>query len=333
MGGVVVVDVHESGVLKGNPLGDPHVRRLPVYLPPSYLASRRRFPVIFVLPGFTGSGEMQLNRRAWEENFPERCDRLIRKKKMKEAIVVFPDCFTKWGGSQYLNSSAVGRYEDYLVRELVRHVDRNYRTIPRADARAVTGWSSGGFGSIVQGMRHPDVFGLVACRSGDMYFEYCYFPDIPKYLANLHKYGGTTKGFLRAFEKAPRKKWEHIFMMNQVLMAACYAPNPRAPLGFDLPFDEETGELRPAVWRKFQRWDPVRMMDRHRKDLKKLKFLYLDCGAKDDFHLQLGQRMFSRKLKNWKIRHVYEEFEDGHMGIHYRNDRVLELLSRHIRTK
>ncbi len=330
--GTVVTDHHESRVLKGNPLGDPHVRRLPVYLPPSYLKSRRRFPVIWVLAGFTGSGEMHLNRRPWGETFAERVDRLIRTRKMKEAILVFPDCFTTLGGSQYLNSSAVGRYEDYVVRELVPFVDLRYRTKPGPASRAVMGKSSGGYGSIVLAMRHPDVFGLVACQSGDMLFEYCYFPDIPKFLTSLPKYGGSTKSFLRRFQKAPNKmKHEMLLMMNLVAMSACYAPNPKSPLGFDVPWDEKTGEFRRDVWRKFERWDPVRMMDRYRKNLRKLRFIFLDCGRQDEFQLHHGARIFSRKLKEWRISHVHEEFDGGHMNIQYRNDSALRHLSRRLR--
>ena len=52
----VRVESLESRVLRGNPLGDPHVRRVPVYLPPSYARGRRRYPVITLLAGFTGTG-------------------------------------------------------------------------------------------------------------------------------------------------------------------------------------------------------------------------------------------------------------------------------------
>ncbi|HKS17163.1 MAG TPA: alpha/beta hydrolase-fold protein, partial [Planctomycetota bacterium] len=160
MGGTIVVEFFDSKVLRGNPLGDPHLRRIPVYLPPSYGRGDKRYPVIYMLAGFTGSGEMMQNRTPWSETLSERCDRLIARKKMAEAIVVMPDCFTRYGGSQYLNSSATGRYEDHLATELVDYIDRQYRTIPRAGARAIMGKSSGGYGAMIHGMRHPDTFGV-----------------------------------------------------------------------------------------------------------------------------------------------------------------------------
>ena len=64
--GHVILEEFESAVLSGNRLGDPHVRTVPVYLPPSYGADReRRYPVTFVLSGFTGRGRALLNDNPW----------------------------------------------------------------------------------------------------------------------------------------------------------------------------------------------------------------------------------------------------------------------------
>ena len=53
-------------------------------------------------------------------------------------IAVMPDCFTHFGGSQYINSTATGNYEDYYMKEIVPFVDENFRTLrdknlPRRD--------------------------------------------------------------------------------------------------------------------------------------------------------------------------------------------------------
>ena len=122
--GQVVTLQHTSAVLADNALGDPHVRKLDVWLPPQYDQGRGRgrggrFPVLFDLVGFTGSGMSHTNWRSFEENVPERAARLIHERKMGPMIIVFPDCFTALGGNQYVNSSAIGRYADYLTRELV----------------------------------------------------------------------------------------------------------------------------------------------------------------------------------------------------------------------
>ena len=68
----------ESEVLKGNPPGDPHVRTVPIYLPPSYDARpTRRYPVAYVLAGFTGRGRMLLNDNLWNPPLDARMDALI----------------------------------------------------------------------------------------------------------------------------------------------------------------------------------------------------------------------------------------------------------------
>ena len=148
MGELVVVE-HTSRVLAGNPLGDPHVRRLHVWLPPQYDEARghgrgRRFPVLFDLVAYTGSGLSHTAWRAFEENVPERAARMVHEKRLPPVILVFPDCFTALGGNQYVDSSAIGRYASYLTRELVPFVDRELRTLAERDHRGCFGKSSGG---------------------------------------------------------------------------------------------------------------------------------------------------------------------------------------------
>ena len=65
---------------------------------------------------------------------------------MGPAIFVFPDCFTSLGGNQYVNSSAIGAYADYLTREIIPFVDREFRTLASRDHRGCFGKSSGGYG-------------------------------------------------------------------------------------------------------------------------------------------------------------------------------------------
>src|SRR5688572_14467686 len=148
--GTLVVLEHESKVLKDNPLGDPHVRRLPVWLPPQYeLNPNKRFPVLFDLAGFTGSGLGHVGWKNFSENIPERVARLVHEKKLPPVIIAFPDCFTALGGNQYINSSAIGRYADYLTRELVPFVDRELRTLASREHRGCFGKSSGGYGAMI----------------------------------------------------------------------------------------------------------------------------------------------------------------------------------------
>ena len=182
---------HTSKVLADNPLGDPHVRPLDVWLPSQYDQPRsrgKRFPVVYDLVGFTGSGSAHTAWRAFDENVPERAARLVHERKVGPLIIVFPDCFTSLGGNQYINSTAIGRYADYLTRELIPFVDGEFRTLASRDHRGCFGKSSGGYGSMIHAMKYSRYWGAIANHSGDAYFDYVYGADWPNTLDELAKF-------------------------------------------------------------------------------------------------------------------------------------------------
>jgi enterochelin esterase family protein len=325
--GRILVERLESRVLGDNPLNDPATRDLYVYLPPGYDAGAgSRFPVVYCLTGFTGRGQMLLNSQPFTPGLSERMDNLIASGTITKMIVVMPDCFTRLGGSQYINSEATGRYEDYLIEEIVPFVDAKFRTRAEAGARAVMGKSSGGYGALVHGMRHADVFGVVASHSGDAYFEYCYPPDFIKYVRALGDSDPTA--FLEKFWREERKGKEDITLLNVLAMSACYSPDAARPLGLRLPFDTRTGEIIDEVWARWLEHDPVRMVERYANELRKLKLLYLDAGTRDEFALDLGARVLASRLTEHNVPFIHEEFDDGHFNISYRYDRSLEHISR-----
>lgn len=326
LNGSVAVERFESRVLRDNPLGDPATRELYLYLPPAYDPEpQRRFPVVYCLTGFTGRGQMLLNTQPFVPGLAERMNALIARGAITQMIVVMPDCFTRLGGSQYINSEGTGRYEDYLIEEIVPYVDARFRTIATAGARAVMGKSSGGYGALVQGMRHADVFGLAASHSGDAYFEYCYPPDFIKYARKIG--AGDPASFLEKFWREERKDRDDVALLNVLAMSACYSPDATQPLGLRLPFDARTGEIIPEVWARWLKHDPVRMVEHYAEELRTLKLLYLDAGTRDEFALDLGARILGERLKEHDIAFLHEEFDDGHFNISYRYDRSLEHIS------
>ena len=359
--GTLVVLEHVSRVLRGNPLGDPHVRKLAVWLPPQYddgasqgSGRGRRFPVLYDLVGFTGSGLAHTNWQPFGDNVPERVARLIHDGKMGPVIVVLPDCFTALGGNQYVNSTAIGRYAVYLTGELVPFVDRQFRTLPSREHRGCFGKSSGGYGAIVHGMRYPHCWGAIANHSGDAYFDFVYRHDWPNTLNELARYrlprrrpgpyhaerererrglakgldDGRTRRFLRAlWGKEKLSAAEGHALMN-VCMAATYDPDPTTRLGFRLPFHLETGELIAGRWKRWLGHDPVNLVDRYRANLKSLRGIYLDCGWRDQYHIHYGMRILSKRLARAGVRHTYEEFDDDHSDVDYRMDVSLPFLYR-----
>lgn len=331
MNGKLQIETISSLVLKDNPLGDPRRRDLPVYLPPSYGAKPgRRYPVIYFLLGYSGAARAAVNYGPWKENIVERFDRLIAEGRAREALLVIVDNFTAYGGAQYMNSPATGRYEDFLVDEAVAFVEDKFAAVRAPEGRALCGHSSGGFGALNVGSRRPDVFGHVAAHSADAAFEFNFAFEFLKCVGAFVPYGGSPKRFAEAF-RAARDKSPFPFEAVMVLaMASCFSPNPRNPLGFDLPFDARTGELIPAVWKRWQAHDPIRSLPSRAAALRRLKTLWFDAGTRDEFHLHLGARRLSAALKKAKVAHVYQEHALGHRDGAPRFDVSLGLLTRRL---
>src|SRR5215813_12294282 len=207
-----------SRVLVGNPLGDPIERELIVYVPPNYdAASAKRWPAVLAIVGYTGTGGSLFNVDPLGESLEHRLDRLIAAGKCPPILIAAPDCFTRVGGNQYLNSAGTGRYEDYLVDEIIPFVDANYRTIP-SGTWGVFGKSSGGYGSIVLGMRRPDVFCAIADHSGDSNFELCYIPDFPGALDAFREAGGPAAWLDRYWADDNRRRDRHHKPLNVIGM-------------------------------------------------------------------------------------------------------------------
>jgi len=352
--GRVAVLSHDSQVLRDNALGDAHVRPLHVWLPAQYddpAFAARRFPVLFDFAGFMGSGLSHTNWKGFGENVPERAARLVHEQKMAPAIIVFPDCFTALGGNQYINSTAVGRYADYLTQELVPFVDASFRTLATRDARGCFGKSSGGYGAIVHGMLHPDVWGAVADHSGDSYFDMLYGSDWPNTLDALAKFAepkrvegpidvttlatpglaeglddGRVARFLADVHGKKKLGATDGHAVMNVCMAATYDPDPAAPNGFRLPYHLETGERIEARWQRWLAHDPIHMAARQADALRSLRAIYIDCGWADQYHIHYGTRILSQRLAALGIAHRYEEFDDNHSDIDYRMDVSLPFL-------
>jgi enterochelin esterase-like enzyme len=322
--GTVHFMTHESELLRDNPVGDPHVREVVVYTPAGYDASVQRYPVIYCLTGFTGRGRMFLNDNAFQPTLAERLDRLIATGKIRPIIAVMPDCFTYYGGAQYINSTATGNYEDYLTQEIVPFVDERFRTLKGRDHRAVIGKSSGGYGALIMGMRHADVFGLVCSTAGDCYFEYCYMEHVS---AARRAIDSDPQAFMRRVWEKGGVGRDDFAALNFIGMSACYSPKGTS---FDLPFDLETGEIRSDVWQRWLEHDPVRLLERYADNLRTLKLLFIDAGTSDEFGLDVGARILAQRLQKNGISHIHEEFDGGHSNISWRQDRSLEMISQHL---
>ncbi len=353
--GQLVRLTHHSKILGDNPLGDPTERTLTVWLPPGYRNSKRGLPVMFDLVGYTGSGHSHTNWQNFSENLPERLARLTHEGKLGPCLFVFPDCFTALGGNQYINSSAIGRYADYLTRELIPFVDQEFATKADRVHRACFGKSSGGYGAMIHGMRYSEYWGAIGNHSGDAYFDFVYRSDWPRTLTHLARFAtparkdgsyrargedrklklglddGRVARFLKHIWASEKPSGDEIMTLMMLAMAATYDPDRKAPNGFRLPFHLESGALLQRRWEAWLQHDPVHLISQHRKALRTLRGIYIDCGWRDQYHIHFGSRRLAALLNQYKIEHRYEEFDDTHSGIDYRMDVSLPYLYRCIR--
>ncbi len=314
----------ESKVLKGSILGDPAERAVDVYLPAGL--DGRGLPLLVNLVGITSSGLSQTNWTGFRENMPERLDRLIGEARMPPVVVAFPDCFTRIGGNQYINSIAVGAWEDFLISEMLPVIEQHLGC-GGSGRRGVFGKSSGGYGAIMHAFRHSDVWSVAACHSGDMGFEQCYLPHMPATLRSLASAGNSIETWWRRMEDSLKRGDGSFLTMNTLAMAASYDPDPAEFLGMRLPVTLDTCELIEERWANWMKHDPVVVAHTMAENLRNMKALYIDCGERDQFNLLYGARRLARMIEAMGISHRYEEFADNHTDVDYRMDVSLPLLA------
>ena len=317
-----------SAALRNNCLGDPVDRVVAVYLPAGYEATTEHYPVLVDLVGYTGSGLSHVGWKAFGESVPQRIDRLIDAGEMGPVIVVLPDCFTSLGGNQYINSSVMGNWSDFLLQEVLPEIESRYRVCPGAAHRGVFGKSSGGYGSMLQGMLSGEHWGAIACHSGDMAFDLVYAHDFASTVMRLAHFEGGINGFMTHLQDCQKIASGDITCLMILAMAASYDPDPSSSYGVRLPVDMDTCELLPERWQNWLAWDPVQLIQQApvRASLNSLAGLYIDCGAQDQYRLVFGARQLRDQLQQAGIEHRYAEFDDDHSSVDYRMDISLPYL-------
>jgi S-formylglutathione hydrolase FrmB len=312
--------VVESELLEGNPLGDPTYRPLWVYRPPGVeLDHPRPLPAVYVIQGYTGQIDMWGNRTAFEPTFLERLDALFAEGDCPPALVVMVDAWTRYGGSQFLNSTSTGPYLDYLCEEVVPFVDERYPTAADRERRGLTGKSSGGYGAMVVPMLRPDVFSALASHSGDALFEAAYLPMFPKVVRKLRDdFEGSWDLFWERLWTAERFDYARFEGLDLYGYAAAYSPDPARPGKALLPVDLATGRLVDDVWAQWLRWDPVRMAAGHGDALRSMRRIHVEAGRKDEYFLDLGAQAFAAELERLGVQHTLELFDAKHGGLTYR---------------
>ena len=287
-----------SELLRGNPLGDPHVRPVWVHLPPEYdVDPTRRFPVVYLLMGYGGLLSTLRLRQPYAPSTVEVVDGVLGDPATPSFITVYLDCWTAYGCGQYVDSPGTGRYHSFFCEEVVPFVDDRYRTIADRDHRAVTGKSSGGFGALVSSMLRPDLFSVLATHAGDALYETNYLREFGAAARALREYDADISKFWADFtSRPPFSKGSDQLLWLLLGISSCFSAADDGQVL--LPFDPRTGRLRDEVWARWLAWDPVRMLEQPRfaEAMRSMRGIWIDAGRSDDYFLDLGAQALADGL-------------------------------------
>jgi pimeloyl-ACP methyl ester carboxylesterase len=270
----VLVERSVSGEsLRGNQFNETLNRKILVYLPPGYYAPanrHRRYPVVYLLAGLGGdhrnfATDGTPNRIAAGRpetidlglDLQEIADRLIAADAIDEAILVGVSGMNTLSDHWFACSDVIGDYRSHLARDIVRHVDRNFRTRRNRNHRALIGHSSGAFGALSLSIEYPPVFGAVGVISpaGNDFAAAVPPSAVPRLIQLFFLANPTTIGdpvfmpvdgrpipggpFWQLWGTTP---FGGTFVNNAIFsLAAAYSSNPNnPPFLVDLPFSYPT---------------------------------------------------------------------------------------------
>jgi len=219
---VIIQTQIEGTRLAGNLLGDPVERDLFVYLPPGYDKSQRRYPTAYLLHAYGDTAERMVtpatDGERWRPPIEDVLDPVFGREGAAPMIVVIPDGNSRYGCGHWVDSPVTGSFEQYVLHDVIPHVDVTYRTLAAARSRGVFGFSSGGFGAWNLASRNPDVFGAMAVLSADSFLDmtrkfmpYKYFdsiwpeaPNGPSRETSVRRSSTTTRRHTRRTLKTRR---------------------------------------------------------------------------------------------------------------------------------
>jgi enterochelin esterase family protein len=303
--GAAQVDVLtvEGKTLQSNPLGDPARRRVAV-VAPDETAKAKPLPLVLYLPGWGGSSEETIAARngGW---IGQAVDALAAKAHPVRVAVV--DGRSRYGGSQFLNSTATDDYADYVAVEVLALLKEKYGV---AGGSIVAGHSSGGYGAVMLAIRRHETFGAVVGLSPDSDFEVTHKP-----LVQQAEVRAVTPAEL-AGAMAPAGQARRVSGLAGLVMGLCanYTPIAAQPGHFEWLYGPG-GEWRPSVWARWIAADPLTAVREQKDAFAPEQRIYLDGAELDEFGANIGARKIATLLKG---RGAKVEFYEpaGHHGEH-----------------
>lgn len=296
--------------LLNNKVGETAEKTISIYLPPGYHKGKQHYPAIYFLHGYFGNDSLLMN--VWL-NFKQLMDTAIIKGKIKPVIVVAPNSETKLGGSFYTNSTVAGNWADYIGKDVVNYMDKNYRTIAKKEARGLSGHSMGGNGALKLAMQFPDVFGVVYAMSPavlNWHSDFTVQNPAFKMAVNAKNDSEVMSG-INSFEKF----YSAVFSA----MARAYSSNISATAlkaDFPVKYINDTAVINNDIKAVWEAQFPYNQVDKYQDALRSLVALKMDWGRNDEFiHIPFTALEFSKKLESLNIHHFSEEYLGTHSNM------------------
>jgi S-formylglutathione hydrolase FrmB len=278
-------------------------RLVQVYLPEGYNdpGNTDHYPMIMFLHGDCSYPS------EYSASVVPQLDSLISTGWINPTIVVFPDATTEtfsWlifpGGSWYTNSELYGDYEDFIVQDVITHIDATYRTLAISDWRCIMGHSMGGFGSMKLAVTHPSLFKGVAAHAGPLNYEMWLDTQVPLILAE---------------NAGPPYNWTPYVLSSTLITfitfheAGAFSPNLNNPPYYvDFPLDE-SGALIDTVFDRWLEHNPAALVEGLEPGELEI---YFDCGTADGYLLHVWNESFADTLEALGLDYTFL----SHSGVH-----------------
>ena len=264
-----------------------------IQLPEGYDESDEHYPVLYFLHGFGA------NHTLFYGGIHTAFDTLSNLGQLDHVIIVRPDgSASPYLGSFYTSSELYGDFEEYIIYDLIGHIDETYRTIDHRLYRGISGHSMGGYGSMKLGIKHYDKFGSISSQSGALVFDN--LTDLIPDLMNETWWGVFS----------PLNGPVSLFMFGA---SGAFSPNLNSiPWYVDLPVDYN-GELIDSVYARWIEHDPIRNALDSINVLQLMDY-YIDCGDTDDYYFDVHAEDFHEFLDNLNIDHEYYIYAGDHLS-------------------
>jgi len=237
------------------------VRNFQVYLPDEYKSNENeRYPVLYWIPGW-GGGVQGYSYKSY-------IDDAINSGKIPPTIAVFIDVHEQlW----FLNSVALGNWENLLTLEIIPFIDQNYRTIADPLARGLMGHSAGGYTAFMLPLRNPGIWGSIGGNDPGLWGMYAYIRDKEDF-----KFFPPFSEIQSGYKDLPKDIGAYNSIANWytkdlIQFGTAFSPNPNSPILCDLPADGN-GNWFPEVREKWSNYDlsNPKTLDKYSEILKGL---------------------------------------------------------------